>query len=156
VVARGDRHPTTTVRDSSISGKGLFSVEPVLAGTTLFEISGTTTAIRSSWSFQIDFHRHIESASIARYMNHSCDPSCGLHTTPGEILLVVALKDLDMNEEVTIDYATFEYERPAGPISCACGSAQCRGVLTGYSELTAGQQLSLARYALPYMGARTD
>jgi hypothetical protein len=129
-------------------------VEPVRAGTTMLEISGTTTGIRSAWSFQIDFDRHIESASTARYMNHSCDPTCVLRTTAGETLLVVALKDLDVYDEVTIDYATFEYERPAGPISCACGSTRCRGVLAGYTELAPGEQRSLATHVLPYMSVR--
>jgi hypothetical protein len=56
---------------------------------------------------------------LARYLNHSCDPSC----RGGGYNFEIAVRDLSPGDEVTDDYAylNLEYE-----FSCLCDSALCR------------------------------
>ena len=60
------------------------------------------------------------------YINHSCDPNAGL---AGQIT-IVAMQAIQPGEEVTIDYAMCDGS-PYDEFDCACGSACCRGRVTG-------------------------
>jgi hypothetical protein len=60
------------------------------------------------------------------FINHSCEPNAGLD---GQIVLV-ALHRIHPGEEVTIDYAMCDGS-PYDEFECACGSAICRGRVTG-------------------------
>lgn len=57
--------------------------------------------------------------------NHSCEPNTGYRG-----LDVIALRDIREGEELTLDYAAFCNEDMA-PFDCRCGSASCRGRITG-------------------------
>lgn len=60
------------------------------------------------------------------FINHSCEPNAGLD---GQIA-IVALTRIQPGEEVTIDYAMCDGS-PYDEFDCACGSAICRGRVTG-------------------------
>lgn len=60
------------------------------------------------------------------YINHSCEPNAGLE---GQIA-IVALQRINPGEEVTIDYAMCDGS-PYDEFECGCGSAICRGLVTG-------------------------
>lgn len=60
------------------------------------------------------------------FINHSCEPNAGLD---GQIT-IVALTRIQAGEEVTIDYAMCDGS-PYDEFDCACGSALCRGRVTG-------------------------
>jgi hypothetical protein len=60
------------------------------------------------------------------YINHSCDPNAGL---AGEIT-IVAMQTIHPGDEVTIDYAMCDGS-PYDEFDCACGTACCRGRVTG-------------------------
>ena len=89
-------------------------------------------------------------------INHSCEPNCGLY---GQIGLV-ALRDIEANEELTIDYAT------AGSVledfDCNCGTPNCRGRITDQDYLRPELRAQYADYLSPWLvsparhGARDD
>lgn len=58
--------------------------------------------------------------------NHSCDPNLGF---AGQIGLV-AMRDIEAGEELTFDYAMSDGS-PYDEFECHCGSADCRGRVTG-------------------------
>jgi uncharacterized protein len=63
------------------------------------------------------------------FFNHSCDPNAGIK---GQILLV-ALRDIPEDEEVTFDYAMCLHEtKGAAPyrMECRCGQPNCRKLIT--------------------------
>jgi hypothetical protein len=60
------------------------------------------------------------------YINHSCDPNAGLD---GQIA-IVAMREIEPGEEVTIDYAMCDGS-PYDEFDCACGSPRCRIRVTG-------------------------
>ena len=65
--------------------------------------------------------------------NHSCDPN-----TAYDGLNVIATRDIALNEELTLDYATF-LDETMEPFNCECGSGNCRKWVTG----TVGNTLEL-------------
>jgi len=59
------------------------------------------------------------------FSNHSCDPNIGVQ---GQIVFV-ALRPIAAGEELTHDWATTDDDDYT--LTCRCGSAVCRGVITG-------------------------
>jgi hypothetical protein len=60
------------------------------------------------------------------YINHSCEPNAGLD---GQVA-IVAMQQILPGEEVTIDYAMCDGS-PYDEFECECGTASCRGHVTG-------------------------
>jgi hypothetical protein len=134
------RSPKTEVRDSPIHGKGLFAREPIARG-EIVAIKGGYVVTASEWarleptlgSAEIQLADGMFMAPVRAdhrngsmlYTNHSCDPNLALQ---GQIVLV-AMRDVAVDEELTIDWATtddLDYE-----VVCHCGSPACRGTITG-------------------------
>ncbi|MFA5431227.1 MAG: SET domain-containing protein-lysine N-methyltransferase [Candidatus Omnitrophota bacterium] len=59
------------------------------------------------------------------FFNHSCSPNAGIKGH----LVIAAMRDIPLGEEVTYDYcmtdADFDYS-----FKCRCGSPRCRGLVT--------------------------
>ncbi len=68
----------------------------------------------------------ITEAEPPDFINHSCEPNAGLD---GQIA-IVALQRIQPGDEVTIDYAMCDGS-PYDEFECGCGSAICRGRVTG-------------------------
>lgn len=69
------------------------------------------------------------SASTARYLNHSCDPNCGI----SGLTKLVAIRDIAKGEELTWDYSTTE--DADWTWGCRCTSTNCRGTIGPWSLL---------------------
>lgn len=85
------------------------------------------------------------------YINHSCEPNAGLN---GQIA-IVALRAILPGEEVTIDYAMCDGS-PYDEFECACGSALCRGTVTGNDWRTPALWERYAGHFSPYLQRRID
>lgn len=68
--------------------------------------------------------RSQDELDYAEFFNHSCDPNAGIK---GQVILV-AMRDIEIGEEITFDYAMAETEEIE--MECKCGSSRCRGVIT--------------------------
>lgn len=125
---------------SDIEGRGLIAVARIAAG-ELVAIKGghivTTDTLRSlpehlqNSDVQIADGFHLVALEEAEYepvmlfINHSCDPNVGF---AGNIVLV-AIRDISPDEELTTDYALFDdYD---GTMECHCGTPPCRGTING-------------------------
>ena len=133
-------HPSIELRYINAQrGYGVFATEPIPRGTVtwaldpLDQILSAPRATSLEEPFRAHLHRYswltgrgdrILCWDFGRFMNHSCDPcSAG----PGLIELEVALRDIEVGDEVTCDYGSFNLE---DPMQCECGSALCRGTVT--------------------------
>ncbi len=67
---------------------------------------------------------HVLCWDFARYVNHSCEPSCLGGTSEFE----VAVCDLHPGDELTDDYATLNLESPE-LFECRCRAPRCRGTI---------------------------
>jgi histone-lysine N-methyltransferase SETD2/UMP-CMP kinase len=70
------------------------------------------------------------SGSIARFINHSCDPNCVTRkwTVEKETMVgIFARKDIVEDEELSFDYQFDSFRTPFS--KCYCGTTKCKGYL---------------------------
>ena len=82
-------------------------------------------------------------------LNHSCEPNCGL---VGGTLLV-AMRDIEVGEELCFDYAmcdASDYDE----FACLCGTPGCRGTITGADWRDPVVQAKYMGYFSPYLMRR--
>jgi hypothetical protein len=78
--------------------------------------------------------------------NHSCDPNCGISGTSS----VQALRDLEVDEELTFDYAMSDSSQ-YDEFICACGKAKCREKVTGMDWQNKDLQAKYRNYFSSYI-----
>lgn len=70
--------------------------------------------------------------SMARFVNHSCDPNCYstiVFHAGRKRIGIFALRDIKVGEELCYDYKFQEDLDPNNKLKCNCGSSNCKGVL---------------------------
>jgi hypothetical protein len=87
----------------------------------------------------------LATGGIDDFVNHSCDPNCGLDFRDGRVFLV-AVRVIGAGEEVSFDYATSTTREglsffPGWRFSCLCGARNCRGEVSCAEELPRGRLL---------------
>ena len=89
----------------------------------------------TSHSIQIDWHRHVEMDLPARLVNHKCHYSANLGVQDNDLGAYdfIALRDITKGESLSWDYLDAEYDMST-PFACACGNAQCRGMVRGWKH----------------------
>jgi uncharacterized protein len=83
--------------------------------------------------------------------NHSCDPNLGF---TGQIGLLT-MRDIEAGEELTFDYAMSDGS-PYDEFECHCGSADCRGKVTGDDWKLPELWLRYEGYFSPYLARRIE
>ncbi len=113
---------------------------------------GNSTKVRSMHTIQISNEWHITPNEPLGWLNHSCEPNCGLLIKPNEkIAEVHALRDIQSGEELTLDYATFEYEIQHMPTECLCNGKRCRGSITGFKDMPEELREEYGHYIANYL-----
>lgn len=124
-------------------GKAVFALRPFRAKQTIGVIQGVIChdpQYSSDYCMDLGQNRSLEPIPPFRYVNHSCDPNAELVSidwghegvTRADQLLLEALRDIAVGEEITIDYAW----NPEAAIKCHCGSANCRGWIVDEAKLS--------------------
>jgi SET domain-containing protein len=90
----------TYVANSNIHGKGLFTKITIAAGTTIGWLQGHPTEVDGIYVLWINEQQGIEVTCDLRYINHSDHPNACYY----DDLSVVALRDIEADEEITHDY----------------------------------------------------
>ena len=137
------KDPRIEIRRSRVSGDGMFARESFQRGETVCIIGGTAMTAsefmdfqvrHSLYSFiQIDENLYLvenleRTGSVYASMNHSCDSS----TWMVDEATLVARRDIEAGEEVTVDYALFTTQSNwMLDRRCRCGSPYCRRIITG-------------------------
>ena len=137
------------VRSSGVHGKGVFAEVNIAEGETLIEYKGEIItwpeALRRhphdpsdpnhTFYFSID-DKHVIDGKVngnsARWINHSCDPSCEADEENGRVF-IKALRSIKAGEELNYDYGLVIDERYTPKLKaeypCWCGAKSCRGTL---------------------------
>ncbi len=87
---------------------------------------------------------------VMLFLNHSCDPNVGF---AGNVVLV-AMRKVAPDEELTTDYALFDTS--AGEIACACGASSCRHRVTGQDWQLPELQARYSGFFAWYLQRRID
>jgi hypothetical protein len=134
-----------SMRGNSIAGYGIYANQLINAGTIVFKGEEkaqrivTKNWVQKHWNENDKklFAHYAYPISAQVYIlwsnnptdwapqNHSCNANCAY-----EGLNVIALKNINTNEELTLDYATFLNEN-IEPFTCTCGAVNCRGLIKG-------------------------
>jgi hypothetical protein len=149
-LARHARKQTKwTVRFDLREGFGTFTTLPVANGETLISFEGqphtlvSKTFVKKNWSEENQelFFRHAypitdeiyvmweKDSSHWKPLNHACDPNAWF-----DGLNVIARRDIQPGEQITIDYAML-YGEEMPLFECHCDSPTCRGIIRGTDYL---------------------
>ncbi len=134
-----------TIKGDSINGFGIYANQSIAAHEIIFNNEARSHRIVNKkyvdehWTpeekdlfarYAVPLSKHIyilwdDDPSVWAPQNHSCDPN-----TAYDGLNVIATRAIANNEELTLDYATL-LDETMEPFDCQCGSANCRGRVTG-------------------------
>ena len=127
------------VRETGIYGLGLFATQDIPEGEVVYDFSQgriheaekTSTLPKeiADYAVQFDEHKWVDTAGIGRYLNHSCEPNCGIR----DLFKVVAMRNIATGEQITFDYEMTEDSD--WTIECKCGSASCRKIIGTYKNM---------------------
>ena len=120
------------VDKNSIHGKGMFAGEDIHRGERIQYIKGKPiknivkstkeSQTISNWiGVSSKFWMNTKGTPF-RYVNHSCDPNAAIMGTK----TAVALRDIQKDEEITIDYSMSDADPYWKGIHCHCGAKDCR------------------------------
>lgn len=150
------------VRESGISGQGLFASTPLEEGTVVIRVWGRlvgTDELRmlietpgpyvDSLTVAEDVHLVLPPGTTVHYGNHSCDPNLW-HVGPDAI---ATRRPVAMGEELTVDYAT-QTGAPGFSMPCRCGAAACRGEVTSEDWRRADLRARYAGHWVPALEER--
>ena len=142
-------------------GKAVFATRSFQKGELVLEMHGALVKQRSIYTIQIARDLHIAPRPPAKYLNHSCDPNLGVKTNHSGVPDFYALRNIEVGEHLTYDYAMTEYvleEMEAGRdrVPCGCGAANCRGHLGSYSELPEAVKQRYAGFIADYLREEVD
>ncbi|MBW7858521.1 MAG: SET domain-containing protein [Leptonema sp. (in: Bacteria)] len=143
-------------------GNGIFAIELIAKdeliavwGGAIYEESEfrKLSELERSIAIQIEERFYMTPIEIndADYVNHSCSPNAGLQ---GQIELV-AIRDIQPNEEICFDYAMSD-SSPYDEFDCDCGSSMCRGRVTGTDWQNQELQTRYKGYFSSYLQRKID
>lgn len=146
-------------------GKAVFAASPFAEGDTLLEFTGRRFRVDQIPSLMRGSEDRFVQVTPDHYMgpsgrlddlvNHSCMPNAGLRFTEQGVFLV-AVRAIEMGEEVSWDYSTTLKESNWHMI-CQCRTPECRRVIGNFDSLDADRQefFRARNLVAPYL-RRTD
>jgi uncharacterized protein len=145
-------------------GYGVLAHQPIQVGEVLARLGGRVINwdeltqldedTRAKYTAQIDEDCYLLTVQLpdpADYINHSCAPNAGF----GDARTLVAMRDIAVGEEICFDYAMCdgsEYDE----FTCLCGTAECRGRITGRDWQNPALWERYGGYFSPYLQRRIE
>lgn len=126
------------VKKTKGRGLGVFAVKPIKKGEKIAEFDGNIydhdypnwTQELADHSIQFEEYKWRDSKGVARILNHSCEPNCGIKG----LFRLVAMRDITIGEELTWDYEMTE-NHPVWRMKCKCGNKNCRKLIGKYDNM---------------------
>lgn len=118
------------IKDSVVHGKGLFSINNFSSGQTITKIEGeiinADECVKRELEGNVyifwkedDIYIDVVNYSIIKYINHSCDYNCDVEEDENGNLILIAVKEIEQGEELTIDYGYEEIYQ-----NCTCSRCE--------------------------------
>lgn len=156
-------HPSLYSKESGINGGGLFTSQPIREGEKVLVWGGVlvpydkydeakhkaraTTAFDETYCLTLPLGAP---DSVDEFLNHSCDPN----TWMASERKVIAKRNIGIDEEITTDFALWCDEDYLYAEICGCGTALCRGRVTGRDWRLPELQQRYRGYFQPFINRR--
>ncbi len=154
-------NPNLVVRRVLGMERGVFATKSLKKGTLVAMFNGPSFRAKKcsllpnvpplyirDHAIQYSNNKWIDSKGIGRYLNHSCEPNCGIK----EKFTIIAMRDIKKGEQLTFDYDMTE--NSDWEMICKCKSAHCRGLIHGYRFLPASLKKKYRNYISTYLKSR--
>lgn len=135
------------IRESNISGKGVYAKKDIKKGDRICFMEGEIMDIHEmikrvendfeegSDPLGVDDNMYMDLEEFYRCINHSCSPNAFIRGRNE----LVALRDINKNEEITFDYSTTMNDNldreEQWTMECMCGSNNCRKIIDQFHLL---------------------
>ncbi len=111
-------------------GFGVISYKSFREGDLVAVMNGERITDIRQHSLQIEPGLHLHDTHFSGYFLHSCSPNVYLDM---DSMRITAIRDIEPGDYILMDYAQTEdvlYKQ----FPCSCGSANCRGWITGNKQ----------------------
>jgi hypothetical protein len=137
----GDVSSKITLKETQEFGKGIFASQNIKKDEHIFNFEGPKyhygdelhyehwTQDLHDHAVQIAEHIWVSNTGIGQYINHSCEPNCGIKN----LTQVVAMRDIKIGEQLTYDYEMTE--NSVWKMQCKCGTPRCRGTIGAFNNM---------------------
>jgi hypothetical protein len=144
-------------RTAAGTGDGVLATRPFVAGETVMVgfLVGALTG-NDSHATQVGPGRWARHGGLGPMVNHSCDPNCGVRLNHTQAFDFVARRPIAAGQELTFDYAMRNFTIDHFPAACLCGTARCRGSVTGWKDLPAARKADYGELVAPYLRRMDD
>jgi hypothetical protein len=140
-------------------GRAVYALENISQGEVIAAFDGAIYVAErctdlpkdiADHAIQIDAHFWQESSGIARYLNHSCEPNCGIQN----FNQIVTMCDIKKGEELTWDYDMTEDSD--WRMECLCGTSSCRHVIGAYGQVPENIRRKYGKYISGWLRKNKD
>lgn len=137
----------------SNKGEGIFATKRFQANETVMvgAIESENLDKNHSHASQVGEHKYVLHGGSITKVNHSCKPNCGIKLNSTGAHNFVAMQTIEIDEEITFDYAMRNYNVEYFPAICCCGAKDCRGNITGWKDLPASFKSNYEGFVAPYL-----
>ena len=164
--------PKIEVRKTEKYGRGVFANETINSGEVVMVMGGNIVCTEDEnrlgsfiTEYEMDISEEFSFSPLTEsdldlmpqhLINHSCEPNVGFL----DQLQIVAIKDINKDEELVYDYAFVMWNGPDNEnrfeIKCLCGSKYCRGFIKEYDWKNVKIQQKYGRYFQPFLRKHFD
>lgn len=144
------------LKDVPSKGRGVFAGQIFRPGDEVLQFLGDLKDVSAfkdlTHALQVGPKAFLSpSGELDDYVNHSCDPNCGIREDQGRVVLF-ALKPIGEGHEISFDYATTQ-TGGFWKMSCECGASNCRHTIGDFSDMPKERQdfFIKKRAVLPYL-----
>ncbi len=140
------------VKKSKISGKGVFTKDPIVEGDIIIDMEGKIVEKNDKYTIQINNRERLRGELINNYFNHSCQPNIKVQffSRNKPRIAFTALRNIKAGEEICRDYTTTEWDLDE-KFMCNCKKTGCLKEICGARYLTKKQQEKIFEIASPFI-----
>jgi SET domain-containing protein len=126
------------VKETPLKGKGIFALRDIRKGEIISTFTGPRVKLERLDEFPPEVVDHLFNVGTDEYLmarepevrtNHSCDPNAGIVRD----VCLIAMRDIQKDEEITFDYSIIIDDDWA--LECRCGSPLCRKIIGKFRDL---------------------
>jgi SET domain-containing protein len=126
------------VKETPLKGKGIFALRDIRKSEIISTFTGPRVKLERLDEFPPEVVDHLFNVGTDEYLmarepevrtNHSCDPNAGIVRD----VCLIAMRDIQKDEEITFDYSIIIDDDWA--LECRCGSPLCRKIIGKFRDL---------------------